>query len=309
MLDVVLVVDFPEVVHAVGVDNQQDTTAGTESEDLRKEPLVEGAKALFTQHNAQGRPCPVVLSDLALDLACALDSGLDDVEGRVQSGTDGTTDHTADQVVEGLLLGVLSLRQQVTDLEDDTKVSCVPDDVSPQGGLETVVEGENALVTHGLEQHVHGTLVDAGLGLVLESDLDQFERHDDERLGGTCTGTVEDRQALVELVHAERLLPERAPGVVSSELGGPLGSLHQDGSGDPSVERGRALVLDDLCEAVDDTGVLASSAGPDLKLDPCLDHVQRIHGQDFRDACDGACEELEVEWQRTTIYLGHCGDD
>ena len=66
--------------------------------------------------------------------------------------------------------------------------------------------------------------------LTLQSNLDQLEGHNDESLGGTSGCAGQDGERLVHLGDAEHVPVELAPLVVGSELGGALGSLHEDGS-------------------------------------------------------------------------------
>jgi len=72
--------------------------------------------------------------------------------------------------------------------------------------------------------------------LTLQPNLDQLERHNDESLGGTSRCTSQDRKTLGHLGDTEQVPVDLAPLIVGSELGGTLGSLHEDGSRDTAVE-------------------------------------------------------------------------
>lgn len=230
-----------EEVHDAGEDDEKDTTTGSESENLGDETLVKSAEALLPGDGEESGPGPVVLGDLTGDLDGVLDAGLDNVHGGVEDGTDGTTYGTGDQVVGELAGLVAGLGEKLPDLEDAAKVTGVPGNVPPKGGLETVVHGEETLVLDGLADNIHHSVVLAGGGLVLESDLDKLKRHDDEGFGGTGAGTSKDGEGLGHLVHGEEVAVDLSPLVVGGELGGTLGGLHQDGGGDTTVEtRGTA---------------------------------------------------------------------
>lgn len=254
--------DLPraEGVHDGGEDDQEDTTTGTKTEDLvqvstfsdlgrlmgigsaylGQETLVEGTETLLSEDGDDTRPGPVVLGNLAGDLGGVLNSALDDVHGSVENGTDGATDGTGDEVVGHLAALVLGLGEHLADLEDAAKVTGIPEDVAPHGGLETLVHGEDALAADGLDDAVNHALVLARRGLVLETNLDELKGDNDERLGGTSGGASEDREGLVHLADAKHLAVDLAPFVVGGKLGGTLGSLHEDGGGDAAVEAGEA---------------------------------------------------------------------
>ena len=79
--------------------------------------------------------------------------------------------------------------------------------------------------------------------LTLQPNLDQLERHDDESLSSTSRSASQDGEALGHLGDTEQVPVDLAPLVVGSELGGSLGSLHEDGSRDTAVEtRSTALM-------------------------------------------------------------------
>ena len=183
-----------EEIHDSGEDHEQDTTAGTQSQDLGCEALVQSAEALLAEHCAQGRERPVVLGHLAGDLGRVLDARLDDVHGGVQDGTDSATNGTRDQIVGDLALLVRCCGQQGADLENAAKVSSVPQDVTPQGGLETLVQRERTLLLDDLSNAVHHAVVFVGLRLVLEANLDQLEGNDDEGFGRTSSCASQNGQ-------------------------------------------------------------------------------------------------------------------
>lgn len=74
--------------------------------------------------------------------------------------------------------------------------------------------------------------------LTLQPNLDELEGHNDEGLGSTSRCTSEDGERLVHLGDTEHVPVDLAPLVVGSELGGTLGSLHEDGSRDTAVKTG-----------------------------------------------------------------------
>lgn len=158
-----------------------------------------------------------------------MNTALDDVQGSVENGTDSTTDGTRDQVVCHLALLGTSLGQHLSDLEDAAKVTGVPKNMSPHGTLQTLIHGQDTLVLDSLDNAVNHAIVLASGCLVLETDLDELERNNDEGLGGTSGGTSQNRQGLVHLVHAEHLAVSLAPFIVGGELGSTLGGFHEDG--------------------------------------------------------------------------------
>ena len=225
-----------EEVHDAGVDDEQDTTTGAETENLGDEALVQSAESLLLGNGSNSGPGPVVLGRLAGHLDGVLDARLDDIHGGVDNGTDSATNGTSDDVVDGLALLGLGLGDQLAHLEDAAEVTGVPEDVAPQGRLKTVVHGQDTLVTDGLGDDIDHAVVLAGRGLVLEADLDELEGDDDESLSGTGRSTGKDGQRLVHLGLSEEVPVELAPLVVGGELGGTLGRLHQDGGRDATVE-------------------------------------------------------------------------
>jgi hypothetical protein len=83
--------------------------------------------------------------------------------------------------------------------------------------------------------------------LTLQPDLDQLERHNDESLGSTSRCTSKDRERLVHLGDTEHVPVDLAPLIVGSELGGTLGSLHEDGSRDTAVETRSTAAMSNPC--------------------------------------------------------------
>lgn len=97
-------------------------------------------------------------------------------------------------------------------------------------------------------------IVLSSTGLVLKSDLDELERNDAERrmsksflaqtshnnlhetLSGSCSGSSQDTEALAHLDLSEGIAVELSPLLIGCELGGTLGSLHENGSSDTSVK-------------------------------------------------------------------------
>ncbi|KAI6753196.1 hypothetical protein HG531_005365 [Fusarium graminearum] len=205
---------------------------------LGQETLVQSTETLLLEHSSDGRESPVVLGDLASDLGGVLNSALDNIKRSVKHGSEGTTNGTRDEVVGDLSLLVLSLGEHLSDLENAAEVTGVPEDVAPQGALETLVEGERTLILDCLDDTVDHAVVLSSRGLVLQTNLDELEGDDDERLGGTSSGTGEDGERLVHLVHTKHLSVDLAPFIVGGELGSSLGSFHENGGRDTTVETG-----------------------------------------------------------------------
>jgi hypothetical protein len=212
-----------EEIHDTGENDKEDTASGAQSEHLGQETLVKSGETLLAHDGAESGPCPVVLGYGADDLGGVLDARLYDVHGGVEDGTDGATDGTGDEIVCDLALLGGGGRDELADLEDAAKVSCVPENVAPHGGLEALVEGERALVLHRLREAVDHAVVLVRLRLVLETDLDELEGDDNEGLGRSGGGTREDGERLRHLLLAEQIAVEGTPGVVGRELGGPVG--------------------------------------------------------------------------------------
>lgn len=286
------VVDSSEEIHASGKHQQQNTSSRTKTQHLGHESLVKSAKALLSEHGKHRGQGPVVLGDDTGDSGGVLDSGLDHIKGGVEHGTGGSSNRSGNQIVDHLASLVSGLGQQLSHLENDSKVTRVPGNVSPQSGLQTVVQSERTLLSHNGLHHVGHAGV---LGrLVLESDLNELKGHDDERLGGSGGGSGQNRQRLGHLGHAKGVSVELAPLVVGSKLDGSLGGLHENGGGNTSVQSREALVSHNLLETVDHGGVLLTSA-LDLELHSGLDHVQGVHDQDFGHAGNGSGCELVDE--------------
>lgn len=224
-----------EEVHNTGENNEQDTASGTETQDLGQETLVQGSEALFLCNGADGRPGPVVLGRLTGNLGAVLNSRLDDVHRGVEDRADGTANSTGDQIVGDLAGLGLGLGEKLANLENAAEVAGVPENVTPHGALETVVHGQNTLSLDGLTDNIKHAVVLSGGSLILETDLDELEGYDDERLGSTGASTGQNRQGLVHLVDAEHLAVDLSPLVVGGKLGGTLGSLHENGGGDSTV--------------------------------------------------------------------------
>src|SRR4051794_20806432 len=70
-----------EEIHHTGVNNKQDTAAGSQPENLGDEPLVESREPFLLGDRRQGGPGPVVLRNLAGNLDAILDTALHDVHG------------------------------------------------------------------------------------------------------------------------------------------------------------------------------------------------------------------------------------
>lgn len=296
LLSSLLLLPRSEGVHDSGENDEEDTTSGTESQNLGNESLVQSGETLLLENGANGREGPVILGNDTRDLGGVLNSALDDIQGGVENGTNGTTDGTGDEIVDHLALLGIGLGEELSDLENAAKVTSVPEDVAPESALKTLVEGKGALILDSLDDTVNHTVVLSSRGLVLETNLDELEGNDDERLGGTSGSTSEDGERLVHLADTESVAVELSPLVVGGELGSSLGSLHENGGRDTAVESRETLVLDDLSEAVEhaSVGVSASSAGS-LQLNSGLDNIKRVHDQNLRNTSNGACGELVLE--------------
>ena len=140
-----------------------------------------------------------------------MDARLDDVHGGVENGTDGATDSTGDKVVCDLALLVCGGGDDGADLEDAAEVAGVPENVSPHGGLEALVEGQGTFLLDNLHYAVNHAVVLVRLGAVLEADLDELEGDDDEGFGRTGGGSCENRQGLIHLSLAEQVAVEGTP--------------------------------------------------------------------------------------------------
>lgn len=229
---------FTEKVHDAGEDDQEDTTSRSETEDLGQETLVKRAESFLASDGAESGPGPVVLGHDAGDLGGVLNARLDDVHGGVEHRSGRSTNGTGDQVVHNLLALVTRLRggHLGAHLENAAKVTGVPQDVAPQCRLETIVQRQGSLLLDNLAHNIQHSVVLVRLRLVLQPDLDQFERHHDKCFRGSCGSASEDGQGLGGLFNTEQVTVERAPGVIGGELGSTLGSLHQDGGGDTTVK-------------------------------------------------------------------------
>lgn len=227
-----------EKVHNTSKYHQKNTTTRTQSKHLGQETLIQSAESFLARNSRNSGPGPVVLGYGASNLGAVLYTRLDDVHGCVEDGTCCTTDSTGNHVSHDLLALVARFRfgELLADLEDAAEVTGVPENVAPERGLETVVHGENTFFLDDLSDDVNHAVILVCLGLVLETNLDELKRDDNEGLCGSGRGAGENCQGLGRLVNAEEVAVEGTPAVVGGELGGTLGSLHQDGSGDTTIQ-------------------------------------------------------------------------
>lgn len=169
-LHLVQALHLAEEVHHTCEDNEQDTTTGAKSEHLGNETLVERTEALLLEDSTQCRECPVVLGHHAGNLGGVLNSALDNVHGGVEHSTNSATNGTRDKIVADLdrLVASRVRRKHTADLEDTAEVTSVPEDVTPHGGLETLVERERTFSLHNLADDVKRAVVVGGLRLVYD---------------------------------------------------------------------------------------------------------------------------------------------
>lgn len=207
---------------------------------LGEEALVQSAGTLLLENSIDTWPGPVVFGDLSDSFGRVLDATLDDVHGGVENGAESATDGTRYQIIGHLALLGASLGEHLADLEDAAKVTGVPENMPPQGTLQSLIHGQDALVPDRLDNAVNHAIVLAGGSLVLEPNLDKLKGHDDERLGSAGGGTGQNGQRLVHLVHAKHVAVEFAPFVIGSEFGGTLGRLHENRSRNASIEARKA---------------------------------------------------------------------
>jgi hypothetical protein len=124
---------------------------------LGQETLVESTETLLLENGSYGREGPVVLGNLTGDLGGVLNSTLDNVQGSVENSSDGATNGTRDEIIGDLSPLGLSLGEKLSDLENAAEVTSVPEDVTPQGGFETVVESEGTFIFHRLDNTIGDT--------------------------------------------------------------------------------------------------------------------------------------------------------
>lgn len=87
--------------------------------------------------------------------------------------------------------------------------------------------------------------------LTLQPDLDKLEGNNDKGLGGTSSCACENGERLSHLGDTEQVPVVLAPLIVGSELGGTLGSLHEDGGRDTAVETRSAGLVSVACSHVE----------------------------------------------------------
>jgi hypothetical protein len=157
-----------EEVHHTSEDNEQDTSTRAKSEHLGNETLVESTEALLLEHRSQRREGPVVLGCHAWHFAGVLNSALHHVQRSVEDGTNSATNGTRDEVVADLdrLVAGRVRGEHSADLEDAAKVTGVPEDVAPHGGLEALVEGKRTFGLDDLANDVKRAGILGGLRLV-----------------------------------------------------------------------------------------------------------------------------------------------
>jgi len=162
---------------------------------------------------------------------------------RVQNGTDSATNGTRNDVIDNLALLGVGFGDQLPDLVNAAEVAGVPEDVTPHGRLKTLVQRQDTLIAHRLDDDINHAVVPAGRGLVLQTNLDQLEGNDDERLGSTSRGAGQDGKRLVHGLLAEQVLVKVAPFFIGSKLGRTLGRLHENRSSNTAVQAREAVQL------------------------------------------------------------------
>lgn len=180
------------------MDDEEDTTSRAETKDLGGITLPESAVALLVEDLDDGGDSP------GSGGSRVLEAGLDDVEGGVEGGGEGTregTDHKVAEHEELAALPVTLSRGGGVDGVDATKVGGVPDGITPEGGLETLVEGQGTLLAENLPDGIHGVGIATSVGAILHANLDQLEGHDNDGLSHTgartSSGGTSERELLV----------------------------------------------------------------------------------------------------------------
>ena len=142
--------------------------ASDRTQDLWQKTLVQRTETLLLRNKFQSGPRPAVLGNTARNLRAVLYSALDDIHWSVEDGTDSASNGTRDEIVSHLDRLVLRRvrRQESADLEDAAKVTAVPEDVAPCGGLKALVEGPDTLLTNDLLDAVEHAVVLGCLCLV-----------------------------------------------------------------------------------------------------------------------------------------------
>ena len=74
----------------------------------------------------------------------------------------------------------------------------------------------------------------------LQPNLHQLKRYHDKSFCRTCRRPSKDGQALRHLGHSEEIAVDLPPFVVGGKLGGTLGSFHEDGGNDTTVQAGES---------------------------------------------------------------------
>jgi len=168
------------------VNDEEDTTARAETEHLGDVALPECAGPLVAEHLKDGSPGPWG------SVGGVLEARLDDIEGSVEGGGQGSgdgTDHEVSQHEELALLPITLSRRGSVDVVDHTEIGGVPDSITPEGGLEALVEGEGTLIAENLYHSVTGVRVTGGIRAILHANLHQLEGDDHNGLSHTGTRT------------------------------------------------------------------------------------------------------------------------
>ncbi|KAH3664044.1 hypothetical protein OGAPHI_004758 [Ogataea philodendri] len=127
----VLVINFAEEIHGVGENHKQNTSSWSESQNLWQESFIQSTETFFLHDKGKRWEGPVVFSSNTLNLWSVLNTGLDNIEWGVEQSTNSSSNGTRDQIVNSLLGWGFSLWQQRSNLENDTEITCIPDNVSP----------------------------------------------------------------------------------------------------------------------------------------------------------------------------------
>ena len=219
---------LPKEIHDARKHHQQDTPTRPQPQHLGHKPLVQSRKALLPRNRPHRRPRPVVLGLVTGNPGTVLDARLDHVQGRIEDGADGATDGPGNKIVRHLRALGLGLGQELPHLENAPKVARVPQHVSPHCALEAVVQGQRSLGAHRFHHAISHARVLARLGLVLEADLDEFERHHHQRFGCSRRRACQHGEGLRHGGLGEGGAVELAPFVVGGEFGCALGGFHEN---------------------------------------------------------------------------------
>lgn len=129
-----------EIVNKI-YNNQQDTTTWTKSQYLWCKALVQCLETFFLVHSLNTWNDPIVLAIHCI-LVLILNTSLDNIKWSVEHSTKSTRAQASNKVVSKFFTLACWSWQVATNTKNKTKVTCIPNTISPKSWLKTIVESK-----------------------------------------------------------------------------------------------------------------------------------------------------------------------